>query len=63
MLRLDFIGTIALERQKIKKKLVEYSVEKKPGFPQDEIAAGKVAEQMDEEKIKQIIAALEAKQQ
>ena len=55
-------SVIVLKRQEIKKKLVEYAAEKELDFPQAEIAAGKVAERLDEEKVKQVIAAFEAKQ-
>ena len=54
-------NVIALKRQEIKKKLIAYAAEKDLDFPQAEIAAGKVADQLDEKKIKEIVTAFEDK--
>jgi hypothetical protein len=52
-------SAVALKRQEVKKKLVQFATDKELDFPQAETAAGKVAERLDENTIKEIIKALE----
>ena len=54
-------SAIALKRQEIKKKLIEFAAARELDFPQAETAADKVADQLDENAIKQVVKALEAK--
>jgi hypothetical protein len=54
-------SAIALKRQEVKKKLIEFAAEKELDFPQAETAADKVADRLDENTIKQVVKALEAK--
>jgi hypothetical protein len=54
-------SAIALKRLEIKEKLIEYAAEKELDFPQAEIAAGKVADQLNEETMKQVIKAFNTK--
>ena len=54
-------SAIALKRQEVKKKLVEFAAERELDFPQAEIAAGKVADKLYEKTIKQVVNALKAK--
>jgi hypothetical protein len=54
-------SAIALKRQEIKKKLIEFAAERELDFPQAETAADKVADRLDERTIKQVVKALEAK--
>jgi hypothetical protein len=53
-------SAIAPKRLEIKKRLVDYAAEKELDFPQAEIAAGKVADKLDEKTIKQVVNALKA---
>ena len=53
-------SAIALKRLEIKERLIDYAAEKELDFPQAEIAAGKVADQLDERTIKQVVKALKA---
>ena len=54
-------SAIALKRQEVKKKLIEIAAERELDFPQAETAADKVADRLDENTIKQVVKALEAK--
>jgi hypothetical protein len=54
-------SVIALKRQEIRKRLVEYAAKKELDFPQAETAATKVSERLDEATIKKIVDALEAR--
>ncbi len=54
-------SAIALKRQEVKKKLIEFAAERELDFPQAETAAGKVSDRLDQNAIKEIVKALEAK--
>ncbi len=54
-------ASIVLKRQEVKKKLIEFAAENELDFPQAENAAVKVADRLDENTIKQVVKALEAK--
>ena len=54
-------SAIALKRQEIKKRLVDYAAKKELDFPQAETAASQISERLNEETIKKVVDALEVK--
>ena len=54
-------SAIALKRQEVKKKLIEFAAERELDFPQAETAAGEVSDRLDQNTIKEIVKALDAK--